>query len=63
MTEALIIEWLDRFADQVNSQNPTEQSAEKIKVNLRSRIAALNKIADTVYQRWINTFDNNKVKA
>jgi len=56
MTAALVMEWASRFIHEIDSSSATEQSSDLLVVELDSRISALNKIADTIYERWISTF-------
>jgi len=56
MTPELISEWTERFADQIDTEQETEQSPETMLQNLESRVQVLNKQADVIYQRWIDSF-------
>jgi len=56
MTAALVKEWAQRFKNEIDSSSATEQSSDFLVMELDSRITALNKAADTIYERWISTF-------
>ncbi len=60
MTEALVMEWAQRFKHEIDSSRTTEQSSDELVRELDSRITALNKAADTIYERWISTFYSDK---
>ncbi len=53
MTEALVREWVARFADQLDDGAPTVQSKDLILQGLRERIRHLQAVADVIYARWL----------
>lgn len=54
MTTELVREWARRFQNQIDVSQPTEQSSEELVKDLSNRILRLNRIADTIYERWIS---------
>ena len=55
MTEVMVKSWCKGGADEIEKSkgSPGVQSPRKIEKNLEERIAALHKIADRVYDRWV----------
>ncbi len=53
MTEALVREWVARFADQLHDGAPTVQTKDQILQGLRERIRHLQAAADVSYARWL----------
>ena len=54
MTERLVIDWCSVGAEELASLNePSVQSIAEIEKNLPERVAALNAVAERLYQKWI----------
>lgn len=54
MTEDLVRTWCRAGAREIaQNESPAVQSADEIQRNLPERIAALNAVADRIYDRWI----------
>jgi len=55
MTEALIRSWCKGGADEIreSAASPGVQAPAKMEKNLEARVAALHKLADRVYDRWM----------
>jgi GMP synthase-like glutamine amidotransferase len=54
MTERLVRDWCSVAAEELASLNEASvQSIDEIEKNLPERIAALNSVADRLYQKWI----------
>ncbi len=53
MTEALVAEWVERFAVQLDDPAETVQSAQQICAHLPERVGRLQRIADAVYGYWL----------
>jgi hypothetical protein len=54
MTEELIRDWCRGGADEIRTSaaSPGVQPPAKIEKNLGTRVAALHKVADRIYDRW-----------
>jgi GMP synthase-like glutamine amidotransferase len=55
MTETMVRTWVARFGEQLGTGEAGVQAAEDILENLPLRIEKLNKIAESVYRKWIQT--------
>ena len=54
MTERLVIDWCSVGAEELAGLNePSVQSLEEIEKDLSKRVAALNAVAEGLYQKWI----------
>jgi GMP synthase-like glutamine amidotransferase len=54
MTERLVRDWCSVAAEEIASLNePSVQSIDEIEKDLPNRIAALNKVAERLYSKWI----------
>ena len=55
MTEQLIESWLSGGADEMraSASSPGVQRAEEVRKDMDAKVAALHKVADRIYDRWI----------
>jgi hypothetical protein len=55
MTEAMIRHWCKGGAGEIEASkaSPGVQPPAKIEKNLGERVAALHKVADRIYDRWV----------
>jgi GMP synthase-like glutamine amidotransferase len=55
MTEQLIESWLSGGADEMraSASSPGVQRAEEVRKDMEAKVAALHKVADRIYDRWI----------
>lgn len=56
MTEPMVIEWLNRFGDQIDPNQRFQQNPDRIQHELHKKVENLNAIADIIYTQWIKTF-------
>jgi len=56
MTEALVREWVERYADELarGQSGGAVQAREDILADLPEHVAALQRVADALYARWIS---------
>ena len=55
MTREMVEAWCQTGAREINrSPGPAVQTVEAIKTDLERRLAALHRVADGVYKRWIS---------
>ncbi|MNC98097.1 hypothetical protein D3C83_159600 [compost metagenome] len=61
MTEQLIRNWCKGGADEIEAAkaSPGVQPPAKIEKNLGARVAALHKVADRIYDRWVEGLARN----
>ena len=61
MTEQLIRNWCRGGADEIEASkaSPGVQAPAKIEKNLGERVAALHKVADRIYDRWVEGLPRN----
>ena len=61
MTEALIRSWCTGGAEEIRdgAASPGVQTPAKIEKNLGERVAALHKVADRIYDRWVEGLAKN----
>jgi len=55
MTGELVREWVSRYADELSDPSSTVQSAAAILADLERRTAAMQRVADGIYDAWIAT--------
>jgi len=55
MTEALVLDWITKWRDHLRDTTPSTQNYEQIKESLVTNVAALNQVAERLYQRWTAT--------
>ncbi|RMD80445.1 MAG: type 1 glutamine amidotransferase [Gammaproteobacteria bacterium] len=53
MTPELVAAWVERYAHELREPGPTVQGRAEILRDLEARVAALQRVADRVYARWI----------
>lgn len=53
MTEAMVREWASLYTDELTDPATTVQNQQEITENLEERIQQLQKVADGLYQRWL----------
>lgn len=54
MTPTMIRTWCNSWADEISaSDSPAVQAPEIMQANMESQLAALNRVADRLYSRWI----------
>ncbi|MCC2680895.1 MAG: Glutamine amidotransferase class-I [Nitrosospira multiformis] len=55
MTEEMVKDWCSHGAEEIaSSPGPAVQPAETMQTNLSTRISRLQRVADKLYERWIN---------
>ncbi len=55
MTEEMVKAWCQAGAEEIaGSSGPAVQSAELMQIDLSSRVATLNRVADRLYSKWIS---------
>jgi len=59
MNSEMVIEWTKEYASEIASPAASIQSAASINDNVERRVAALNQIADRLYQQWIQPLVSN----
>lgn len=52
MTEPLVLDWITKWQDHLRYTTPSTQNYEQIKESLVPNVAALNQVAERLYQRW-----------
>ena len=52
MTEALVLDWITKWRNDLQDSTPSIQNYEQIKESLVTNVAALNQVAERLYQRW-----------
>ena len=52
MTEALALDWITKWRNDFQDSTPSIQNYEQIKESLVTNVAALNQVAERLYQRW-----------
>ena len=55
MTESLLAGWITQWRDDLQTTTPSTQNYEQIKESLVTNVAALNQVAEKLYQRWTAT--------
>jgi hypothetical protein len=55
MTEPLLTDWITQWRDDLQATTPSTQSYQQIKDPLAINVAALNQVAERLYQRWTAT--------
>ena len=55
MTEPLLTDWITQWRDDLHNTTPSTQNYAQIEQPLVANIAALNKVAEQLYQRWTST--------
>ena len=55
MTEALLRSWITQWRSHLHECSASVQNYRQIEHNLKANIAALNQLAETLYQRWAAT--------
>jgi GMP synthase-like glutamine amidotransferase len=63
MTATMVETWSDLFVDQLAPVSETLQSREQIRDRLEARVAALNVVADQLYDNWIRCLLQTESKA
>lgn len=53
MTEAMVEQWATHNREDLAHPSRTVQTPEQLRENLSARVAALNRIADRLYTRWL----------
>jgi GMP synthase-like glutamine amidotransferase len=53
MTASMVAEWALLYRDELENAASTVQSAEEMTANLDARIAAAQRVADSLYRRWL----------
>lgn len=56
MTAGMVREWVRRFPHELTPETKTVQGPETILFDLGKNITALQKVADTLYHQWLETF-------
>jgi len=55
MTEPLILDWITKWRDHLQNTTPSTQNYAQIKEAMVANVAALNQVAERLYQRWTST--------
>ncbi|MGK0500380.1 MAG: GMP synthase-like glutamine amidotransferase [Oceanicoccus sp.] len=55
MTEPLILDWIEGWREDLTVATDSQQTYEQIRYELADKIASLNRVADTIYGRWVST--------
>ncbi|WP_339670471.1 type 1 glutamine amidotransferase [Dasania marina] len=55
MTEPLVTHWVDSWPDHLVNSNNSEQNVAEIKAGLPAKVAELNRVAEQLYSRWIQS--------
>ena len=55
MTLPLINHWINHWKDDLTLQSESQQNYPKINQNLAEKISSLNRVADVLYGRWVQT--------
>jgi GMP synthase-like glutamine amidotransferase len=53
MTAPMVLDWASRYRDELGAPSPAVQPAEAMTADLEERIAALQRIAEPLYRRWL----------
>lgn len=54
MTPAMVSEWAELGRDELQSPSPSVQSPQAMTAELAVHVAALHRVADVIYRRWLN---------
>ncbi|MCS5593819.1 MAG: type 1 glutamine amidotransferase [Porticoccaceae bacterium] len=55
MTEPLILDWITKWRDHLQNTTSSTQNYAQIKEAMVANVAALNQVAERLYQRWTST--------
>lgn len=58
MTPQMVKEWTEQGHDELQSDLPSVQSPQLMTADLPARTAALHRVADVIYHRWLNQVQN-----
>src|SRR3569833_3350619 len=53
MTPAMVSEWAELGRDELQSPSPSVQSPQAMTAELAVHVAALHRVADVIYRRWL----------
>src|SRR3569832_2166194 len=54
MTSAMVSEWAELGRDELQSRSPSVQSPQTMTAELAVHVAALHRVADVIYRRWLD---------
>ncbi len=60
MTAPMVREWAQRYVDELDDPAPSVQDAEAMSTDLDARIQGLQRVAKTLYTRWLHTLDSRR---
>ncbi|NQY63807.1 MAG: type 1 glutamine amidotransferase [Alteromonadaceae bacterium] len=55
MTESMLTCWVNNYPDELQNESSSEQTPEQITKNIVENVSALNRVAEQLYGKWVNT--------